>query len=73
MSDTTDMSDAETTAKTGTTPPTPTEDHDAGHGHGHAPTGEPLGPIDWTAWGYALAGTVMGLLIALALFVARGG
>lgn len=42
-------------------------------GHGHASAGEPLGPVDVTAWGYALVGGVIGVLVALALFVARGG
>jgi hypothetical protein len=59
------MSDADST------PATATEDHDSGHGH--APAAEPLGPIDWTAWGYALAGAVIGVLVVLALFAARGG
>lgn len=59
------MSDAETT-------PTPaTDDHDSGHGH--APAGEPLGPVNVTAWAYALAGSLMGVLMLVALYVARGG
>jgi hypothetical protein len=42
----------------------------ADHDHDHA--AEPLGPIDVTAWAYALAGGAVGLLVALAMFVARG-
>jgi hypothetical protein len=39
--------------------------------HAHA---EPrLGPIDWTAWGYALIGVLAGLLIVGLFFVAIGG
>ena len=61
MTDTTVMSDVETT---------PAADDE--HGHGHAPAGEPLGAIDWEAWAYAVAGSLLGLLTVLALFVARG-
>ena len=45
-----------------------------GHGgdHGHAPAGEPLGPIDWETWAYAIGGAVLGALVVLALFIARG-
>jgi hypothetical protein len=65
MADTGTMSDAETThAST-------TDEHD--DGHGHAPAGEPLGPVDLTTWAYAGAGAVLGLLVVLALFMARGG
>lgn len=64
MSDTQAMSDAETTHAAA-------DAHD--DGHGHAPAGEPLGPVDVVAWGYALAGAVLGILAALALFIARGG
>lgn len=42
-------------------------------GHGHAPAGEPLGPVNLTSWAYAGGGAVLGLLVALALFIARGG
>jgi hypothetical protein len=42
--------------------------HDAGHGHGAA--GEPLGPPDLMAWAYALTGGAVGLVVALALWVA---
>jgi hypothetical protein len=65
MADTAHMSDAETThAST-------TDGHD--DGHGHAPVTEPLGPVDLVAWAYAGGGAVLGLVIALALFAARGG
>jgi hypothetical protein len=59
------MSDAETT------PATATDDHDSGHGH--APAGEPLGPVNVTTWAYALAGSLLGVLMVLALYIARGG
>jgi len=42
-------------------------------GHGHGPAGEPLGPIDWEAWAYAVGGSLLGALVVLALFIARGG
>lgn len=51
------------------TPPDATDTHGDGHGHAVEPT---LGPIDWEAWAYAIAGTVLGALVALALYVARG-
>ena len=68
MADTTTMSDAETALNDA---PDSHDDH-AG-GHGHAPAGEPLGPVDVTAWVYSITGGVAGLLVALVLLVARGG
>ena len=65
MADTGGMSDAESTHA-----PT-TDGHDAGHGQ--VPPREPLGPVDVTAWAYALSGALLGLVVALALFIARGG
>lgn len=62
---------ADTEAMSDTTHAPAADAHDAGHGH--APEGEPLGPVDLTAWAYALAGAVLGALVALALFIARGG
>ena len=64
MADTGAMSDAETTDASTTD----------GHAdpHGHAPAGEPLGPLDLGSWAYAGAGAVLGLLVVLALFIARG-
>jgi hypothetical protein len=39
--------------------------------HGHA---EPrLGPIDWTAWGYAAIGAVAGLVVVALFFAATAG
>jgi hypothetical protein len=49
---------------------------DHGHqasGDGHEPAGAVLGPVDVTTWSYAIAGSIVGLLVALALWVARGG
>ena len=62
------MSDSETT------PPTTDAGHgnDTDDGHGHAAPSEPLGPVDLTTWAYAIAGSVLGLLVILALYVARG-
>ncbi len=60
MVDTGAMSDVDTT-------------HPSDDAHDHAPAGEPLGPIDWEAWAYAIGGAVLGALVALALFVAGGG
>jgi hypothetical protein len=49
-------------------------DHDpgmaGGHGNGHGDAAEPLGPPDLVAWAYAVAGGVVGLVTALALYVA---
>jgi hypothetical protein len=58
------MSDADTTHAA-------PDDH--GGGHGHAPATEPLGPVDLTAWAYAVAGALLGALVVLALLIARGG
>lgn len=44
--------------------------HDPGHGHTAA---EPLGPVDVIAWGYAITGGAVGVIVALALLAARGG
>jgi hypothetical protein len=64
-------------ADTGTMPDADTNHHSAANvqddGHGHAPAGEPLGPVNLTSWAYAGAGAVLGLLVALALLIARGG
>lgn len=62
------MSDADTAQPSATDEH---HDHATGDGHGHA--GEVLGPVDMTTWGYAIAGSVVGLVVALALFVARAG
>ncbi len=64
MSDTQSMSDADNSHASA-------DGHD--DGHGHAPAGEPLGPVDVVAWAYAIAGAALGALVALALFIARGG
>lgn len=42
-----------------------------GQDHGHGPAGEPLGPVDVATWAYALAGSLLGLLVIVALLVAR--
>jgi len=46
------------------------QDHPPGHGEVH-PIAE-LGPVDIAAWSYTLAGSLLGLLTVLALYVARG-
>ena len=63
MADTRTMSDADTIHAS-------SDAHD--DGHGHAPAPEPLGPIDWEAWAYAIGGSLLGALVALALFIAGG-
>lgn len=63
MVDTEVMSDADTAHASA-------DAHD--DNHGHAPAGEPLGPIDWETWAYAIAGAVLGALVVLALFLASG-
>lgn len=45
-------------------------DSSHGHGHGHEDAAEPLGPPDLMAWAYAVAGGAVGLVTALALYVA---
>lgn len=57
------MSDTENTHAVG-------DEH--GQDHGHAPTSEPLGPVDVTTWAYALGGSLLGLLVVVALLAARG-
>ncbi len=68
MTDTGGMSDTDTVlaeaADSGS-------EHTSDHGHGS--TGEPLGPVDVTTWAYALGGCVIGIVVALAMLVARGG
>lgn len=76
MSDTGHMADADA----GKTTAAPAHDshhddagvHDSGHGHGHGHDDavEPLGPPDLMAWAYAVAGGAVGLVTALALYVA---
>lgn len=46
--------------------------HVSGHdaGHGHEPAAETLGPPDLVAWAYAIAGGAVGVVVALALYVA---
>jgi hypothetical protein len=44
----------------------------SGHGHGHDEAGERLGPVDVVAWTYAAGGAAIGVVTALALFVASG-
>lgn len=47
-------------------------DAEPGAEHGHASVGEHLGPVDVAAWGYALGGSLLGLVVLLALYLARG-
>ena len=46
----------------------PDDEADHGHDDGHA--GEPLGPIDLPAWGAAIFGAVLGLLVVGAFILA---
>jgi hypothetical protein len=46
--------------------------HAGGHGGAHDFQGEQLGPVNLTAWAYALAGACLGLLTAVGLYLARG-
>lgn len=67
MTDTAGMSEVETA-------PAPASDDHAHHaGHDRAHDSEPLGPVDVAAWVYALGGAAAGLIVVLALAVARGG
>ena len=63
MADTGTMSDADATHA-------PTDAHDGGHAHAAAE--EPLGPIDWATWAYAIGGSALGALVAIALYIAGG-
>ena len=66
MGDTTAMSDADNALAA-------TDAHgDHPEDLGHASPSEPLGPVDVVAWGYAIVGAAIGILVVLALFVARG-
>lgn len=67
MTDTGRVSDTDTSRANVTA----SEEHHAGHGIDTG--GEPLGPVDVLGWAYALAGATVGVVVALALFVARGG
>jgi hypothetical protein len=47
------------------------DDHGDDHGHDdHAHGGETLGPLDVRAWGAALLGIVLGLVVMIALIQA---
>jgi hypothetical protein len=47
-------------------------DHGETHGHDdHAHDEEPLGPIDWPAWGAGILGAVGGLVVAWAFILAN--
>lgn len=49
------------------------EDHGDDHGHDdHAHDGEALGPIDLPAWGAAVLGIVLGLIVMFAFVQAAG-
>ncbi|MFV2065113.1 MAG: hypothetical protein ACC726_16605 [Chloroflexota bacterium] len=58
------MSDADPTVTTADTH----EDSDAGHSHDAA--SDPLGPVGSRAWGAAILGGGVALLVALVLFAA---
>ncbi len=50
-----------------------TDDHGDDHGHDdHAHGGEALGPIDVPAWGAAILGIVLGLVVVFAFAQAAG-
>lgn len=75
MSDTAAMSDPDPHAATSgaaaaTDDHHAASDHEPDGGHGHGEASEPLGPPDLAAWAYALAGAAVGLVTALALYVA---
>ncbi len=68
MSDTGSMSDTDTTHVSAA------HDGDADTAtHDHAPAGEPLGPVDVTTWAYAIGGSLVGVVLALAMLIAGGG
>lgn len=67
MTDTSGMSEVETTHA----PSSDDHAHPAGHDGAHG--GEPLGSVDVAAWVYAIGGAALGLIVVLALAVARGG
>ena len=68
MTDTGGMSDTDTAL-----PKAPDGVPEHASDHGHASSGEPLGSVDLTTWAYALGGSVIGIVVALAMLVARGG
>ena len=75
MTDTTHPSDAVHRAHSGDAPHGETHAEgahaDAGHGgHDHA---EPLGPIDWGAWGGGILGVLAGLVVAACLWFSTAG
>lgn len=44
-------------------------DHSASGGHDASPAQEPLGPVDWRAWGAGAIGAAVAGVIALALYL----
>ncbi len=67
MRDTEGMSDVDAVSVSATD-----DQADDVSGHGDAPAAEPLGPVDLRAWAYALMGGAVGLVVVVALFIARG-
>jgi len=46
-------------------------DHGETHGHDdHAHAEEPLGPVDWPAWGAGVLGVALGLVVVWAFILA---
>jgi hypothetical protein len=47
--------------------------HGADDGHGHGAPSEALGPVDTRAWGAAIGGALLGIIVIVALYVAIQG
>jgi hypothetical protein len=62
--------DARIAEEEGATEPAAHEDAHAVVDDDHAHAEPRLGPIDWTAWGYAALGVLAGLIIVALFFVA---
>ena len=67
MTDTRTMSEADATAVEDAAPAV------ADPAHGHETSDQPLGPVDTRAWAMAIGGGAIGVLMALALFIAGQG
>jgi hypothetical protein len=53
------------------------DDHGGGHGladdHGHGAPDEPLGPVDTQAWAAAIGGSVLAIVVIIALYLTITG
>jgi ABC-type Zn2+ transport system substrate-binding protein/surface adhesin len=47
--------------------------HGSGDDHGHGGPAEPLGPVDARAWAAAIGGSLLAIVVVVALYLAIAG